>query len=185
MRESQKNGETLEGIPARVAKDRINMPAPLSLAPEEGDTLRREVPGGVIEEYEIFDSGYSPAHKNVSARYYPRARKMSAIDSRPSRVVYNVQVTGANARFNLHLVDLSSNIQDVNTPELFEKLRDVLSKTEDDEKRRAAIVLQEEKMEVAPGTTSLSEHYKGFVSLAADHIALLAPFTPALSQLIM
>ncbi len=180
----KQNGETLKDIPAQVGKGTVSMPAPLALPVEEGDILCREVPGGVVEEYVVLESGYSPSFEGIPAHYSSRVKKKSAIDSHPSSVIYNVNVTGANARFNLHSVDLSSNIQDVTTHGLFEKVRGLVSEIEVDGVRRAELVMQVDKMEGAAGTKFFGEHYKAFISLAADHMALLAPVIPALTQLL-
>ena len=40
-------------------------------------------------------------------------------------------------------------------------------------------------MQSAVGTKTFAEHYKEFIAAAADHMELVAPFLPALTQLLL
>ena len=178
------SGERLEGIPALVGDGSIEMPE-TSLAIEDGDTLLRRLPSGVVEEYEVLDSGYTAGLLALPANYQARVRKKTAISRQPPRqVVFNVHMTGPNARFNLNSEDLSTNVVDVAPDELFEKLKEALTAGVEDLERRRALILQASELAQAVGKPTFQERYKSFVSSAADHMTLLAPFLPALTQLL-
>ena len=40
-------------------------------------------------------------------------------------------------------------------------------------------------MQAAAGTRSFVDRYKEFITLAADHVTVFAPFLPALTQLLV
>jgi hypothetical protein len=53
-----------------------------------------------------------------------------------------------------------------------------------DDGRRAELLSHADELERAQGTPSYLERYKAFVDLAAAHVAVIAPFLPALTQLL-
>ena len=152
---------------------------------EDGDTLIRELPDGRSEEYLVVDSGFRHAIGSFPDHYQSKIKKKSAIATDAQRhVVYNVQLSGENARFNLNSIDLSSNVVDVQVGDLFAKIKQVLSDAVEDAEERASLLRRAAELESAVRTPTFVERYKAFVSSAADHMALLAPFLPALTQLL-
>jgi len=116
------------------------------------------------------------------------ARKQPIPDTKPGRegsVVNNYyNVTGANARINIDSADHSVNIQNVSQAELFNSLREAMQR--DIPQDRLAEVLEAiGALENAIGTESSLRAYQRVIGVVADHIALLQPFLPALTQLLM
>ena len=73
----------------------------------------------------------------------------------------------------------------VEEPALFDSLRSVIRESLEDESVGEHLLQQVDAMQAAVGTKTFAERYKEFVSVAADHMALIAPFLPALTQLLL
>ncbi|HWN09785.1 MAG TPA: hypothetical protein VNO50_11045 [Pyrinomonadaceae bacterium] len=178
----KQDGTRTENVKAVVQSTEITI-YDSSLNVEEGDRIERRLPSGRLESYLVLDTGFNPGHSPVPAFYQMKVRKESAIidDRGSSSVVYNL--TGPNARVNVNSTDSSTNVTNVNSAELFVKMRDVAGGIQDTE-RRQLLVERIEEMERSHGSQSFAKRYSEFISLAADHMSLFAPFMPALGQLL-
>jgi hypothetical protein len=177
----KKDGSRIEGLTAVVQPHEITV-YDNSLNVEEGDKIERRLPTGRVETYVILDTGYNPGVGPVSGFYQMRVRKESAIREEPvsPSVIYNV--TGANSRVNINSSDSSTNIANVNLAELFQRMRDAVATLPENEQREV-LVERIDALEESQGSGDFAEKYRDFVSLAADHMSLFAPFMPALGQL--
>ena len=112
-----------------------------------------------------------------------RVRRKEATVSRSEMVIYNV--TGANSRFNINSIDASTNIINKAPSEMFEALREAIrlgiSKSDEREKLLAQTVEMEEQV----GKIGFTEKYSRFIRDAANHIQIISPFLPALTQLLV
>src|SRR6478735_5600007 len=98
------------------------------------------------------------------------------------QVVYNV--SGPNAKINIQSTDLSTNIVNVESAALFDKLRNVIQESIQDADAIKRLSEQVDAMQAAAGTKTFLGAYQQFVSVAADHLTLFPPFWPALTQLL-
>jgi hypothetical protein len=153
-----------------------------SLVIEPGDEILRRIPSGREETFEVVDpvfhekEGYTPAHYQVEVR-----RK----DMFPSCQDDNYRVhiiSSPNARVNIRSHDHSTNIASQGDifGDISAALQGVVKNA--DELRHLLSVVDEMKRQ--RGGTGFVAAYRSFVSLAADHLGILAPFLPALSQLL-
>ena len=149
---------------------------------EEGDKFERVLPNGLVEAYEIVDRGFHAHWRSFPAHYQCEVRKATALSRRESPIVYNI--TGPNARVNINSTDLSANIVNISPENLFTELRRVLQSGVADEARRAALLRRVDDLEQSKGKAAFVSKYRDFVAAAADHMTLLAPFIPALAQLL-
>jgi hypothetical protein len=118
----------------------------------------------------------------VISRYNAHMQAIEgARPQQPSSVIYDV--SGTNARVNISSTDSSVNVVRVDVAEVFNQLRGVLVNIEN-EKDREVISKSIDDMESAYGSPDFLSRYKGFVSLAAVHVAVFAPFLPALTNLL-
>jgi hypothetical protein len=95
---------------------------------------------------------------------------------------YSVNISGQNARVNIASHDHSTNI--ATQGDVF---RDICAAFQDvvknaDELQRLLSAVDEMKRQ--RGGAGFAAAYRSFVSLAADHLGVIAPFLPALSQLL-
>lgn len=178
----KQDGARTENVKAVVQSNEITI-YDASLNVEEGDRIERRLPSGRVESYLVLDTGFSPGLSPVPAFFHMKVRKESAIrdDRGSSSVVYNL--TGPNARVNVNSTDSSTNITNVNSTELFVKMRDAVAGIQDSEQRQL-LVERIEVMERSQGSKDFAKRYSEFISLAADHMSVLAPFMPALGQLL-
>lgn len=110
-----------------------------------------------------------------------RARPRVAPHPAPVMNVYHL--TGDNSRVNVSSTDDSTNVVVSNSKEIFEMIRDAVnSGTPQDE--QSAILRRLDALEKAQHTPSYAERYKDFIAAAANHMTLIAPFIPALTELI-
>ena len=181
----KKTGENIKEIKAKVEKSRITFAASERVV-DDGDTLIRHLPDGRTEEYLILDSGYVAEFHGIPAKYECRVEKKTALKSSSQRadIVYNVNFSGANSRFNLHSYDLSSNLVDVEPEQLFKELRSVIARDIEDDGKRDEVLKQVDTLKKTYGTPQFLETYQSFVSSVADHMTIIGPFIPALSQLL-
>ena len=98
------------------------------------------------------------------------------------QVVYSV--SGPNAKINIQSTDLSTNIVNVESAALFDKLRSVIQESVQDADATKRLFEQVDAMHAAVGTKTFLGAYQQFVSVAADHLTLFLPFLPALTQLL-
>lgn len=94
-----------------------------------------------------------------------------------------INVSGTNARLNLGSNDNSVNTYSATTTTVFESLRAAVPDQASTE-LRAELLGRIEQMELAVGKPSFLSRYNDFIQSAANHLAVFAPFLPALSALL-
>lgn len=102
-------------------------------------------------------------------------------ESQGPTIIYNLH--GANPRVNVNSIDQSVNVTNVSKPTLFANLREQLNGIEDEE-LRASLLKKTSELENEAGKPSYVQRYAEFVALAANCMTLVAPFIPALTQLL-
>jgi hypothetical protein len=176
------DGSRIEAIKASVQRDKI-MVFDDSLVIEEGDTIERERPGGIIERYTVIDTGYQNRLYQIPAHYNLEVRKETAIPRAHPGPSHNYFLTGPNSRVNNNSIDVSTNIATMPSPQVFAVLRGALSEVADVE-QRTLLLTQIDEMEASQGSPGFIARYQAFVQAAANHMTIVAPFIPALTQLL-
>lgn len=179
----KKDGQRFEDIRASVQRDKIFIDD-ASIPVEEGDTYERKLPSNIVERYTVLDAGYYEGIAGIKAHYQSDVRKETKIEPQrqPTQVVYNL--IGPNARVNIQSVDTSTNLVEVEPSELFEKLRVLIKNSISDEIISAQLSEKVDELQEAQGTKKFVTKYQEFMALAANHVSILAPFIPALSQML-
>jgi hypothetical protein len=176
------NGDLYENVQASVQKN-IILITDVSLPIEKGDKIIRVLPSKVKEVFIVEEPGYHSQIHNIQAHYQIRYSKgFDTNTTQPQQVIYHVQ--GDNARVNIHSSDSSINIIQNNSSELFDKLVAFIKDQVADEKDRNALIAKTEEMRQAHGTSGFLSKYQEFMTLAANHATVLAPFMPALAGLL-
>jgi hypothetical protein len=180
----KKDGQRFENIPSTVTPAKIiidNAAVPI----EEGDFFERALPNGLTERYLVLDRGFYKGLHSIPDHYQVSVRKETAISSQKQSsgpVIYNV--TGPNARVNINSTDMSGNVVNVTSETLFVQLRQAVEGAVANPDRRSTILKTVDEMEQAAGSRTFGEKYRAFISSAADHITVLSPFIPALTQML-
>jgi hypothetical protein len=135
-------------------------------------------------EPSVFDSGTSArASIKLIEAYHNGFRETTSTEHGGSLTqIYNVY--GPNARVNVQSTDHSTNISTVTSEQLFSQIRKTLAESAlpDSEKSHSLAMLDE--LEKAKSTSGFLEKYQSFIAAAANHMALLTPFIPALSKML-
>lgn len=99
-----------------------------------------------------------------------------------TNIVYNLN--GANTRVNNHSNDYSTNIINASSSDLFEELRKVLKTNVHDTSEVVILTEIVNEMENSQNSNKFNQAYTKFITGAANHMTLISPFIPALSQMI-
>ena len=97
-------------------------------------------------------------------------------------IIYNLN--GANSRINNNSTDQSINIVDMSPSDLFDEIRKVLKENISDEGELKSLREVVNEMENSQNTSKFNQVYTKFITSAANHMTLISPFIPALSQMI-
>ncbi|WP_026826971.1 hypothetical protein [Exiguobacterium artemiae] len=102
---------------------------------------------------------------------------------RPAQsIVYNLN--GANTRVNNHSTDHSMNVVNASNHEVFDEIKKILSENVNDQDELRELRILVNNMESTQNTSAFTQAYQKFVTSAANHITILTPFIPALTQMI-
>lgn len=176
----KRNGERYENVAASVQRDKV-FTERADVPVEEGDTIERKLPNGVVEQFVVEDPGFMVAIGGFPDHYQMNVRLATAQSpQRTATTIYNV--SGPNARVNINSNDSSSNVINIAADELFAKIRETLGALPMAADRRDEVLTAVDSMERTRGTPEYLSWYSKFVSGLADHIALMSPFLPALAQ---
>lgn len=96
--------------------------------------------------------------------------------------IYNVQ--GDNARWNTNSNDNSVNIITRSSEEIFADLRERIASEIPEGNERRKIVESLTALQESHGKPSFAHRYTEFIATAANHVTVIAPFIPALTQML-
>ncbi len=155
---------------------------------EVGDEIRRKLPNGLEEVSPVTDVNFFDTKiAGLGPHYQIKFAKKGQLPAGTGGNYFNV--TGANARVNFGSIDNSTNI--VSEQHVFSNLRLAIEKGVADSKERIAILDALARLEKIAnddsGKRSSSDYgaaYQNFITSAANHMTLIAPFIPALSKLL-
>jgi hypothetical protein len=101
-----------------------------------------------------------------------------------SSVTNVYHVYGHNPHWNVQSTDQSLNVVTVTSGELFVQLREQVKVRVPASEEQAAILDRLEALEQAQNTNSFAQKYAEFIAVAANHMQLIAPFIPALTEML-
>ena len=183
----KKDGKRFEDLPASVQSGLILTYNP-EIPIEDGDQFERQLPSGIVDVFTVVNSGFQQAFHDIPEHYQSKVRKNTAAPPSPRpaaepQIVYNL--IGPNARVNIQSSDSSTNVVSVESADLFDNLREAIQKSSLDSTIARQLIQNVDVMQSAVGTKTFGERYKEFIAVAADHMTLVAPFLPALTQLLL
>jgi hypothetical protein len=154
-----------------------------SLPIEEDDHILRKLPSSLNEDYVITEAH---CHTGQLAHWELKYRKSKSPAATVQTIVNNIvnNISGHNSRVNINSTDNSNNQVVENSEKVFSELAEVLRQnvTQNDARDRLITLVEEMRRGTRVGT--FTEKYKEFIAAAADHITIVAPFLPALGQLL-
>jgi hypothetical protein len=173
------DGTVIENIQANV-QSKIIFIGDAKLPLEENDKIYRKLPNGLVETYIVLDRGY---FSGFGGHYQAKVRKEGSIkEDKYQSIITVYTASGPNSRININSSDNSTNYIN-NLDSLFNDLKIVLESLPDKEIQEKSLQILEE-LKKSKDTPSYLIKYQEFVSLLANHMTVIAPFIPALTQLI-
>jgi len=176
------NGEVFDDIQANV-QPRVIFIHDEKLPLEENDKIYRKLPSGLVETYIVIDRGYFSGIGGIRGHYQAKVRKEGSINEEKYKSIINVyNASGPNSRININSKDNSKNYYN-DTDLLFEELKLALAGIVEEEIKEKSFQILE-KLNSSKRTSSYLTNYQDFISILANHMTVIAPFIPALTQLI-
>lgn len=136
------------------------------------------------DAYARFDSEVSKVREKYRAeiRIFCAEFQKSMINQlRVTNITNNVN--GSSARVNIGSTDNSVNV--IGNVGVFDELRTALSEGVADERLRDDLMNAATDLQNAMEAPEYANRYARFIELAANHMTLIAPFIPPLSQLLL
>ena len=152
-----------------------------SLRVMPGDEIRRGLPNGTEEGFEVRDPKYFDSFHGLEAHFQIDVRRKGTFEAGHGGN-YSIHVSGSNARVNLNSTDNSTNV--VNSGDVFGDMATAVQKGVQDEGSRLAIIQAISSMKEKEGGLGFKEAYRDFMALAADHLGVILPFLPALASML-
>lgn len=146
-----------------------------------GDEIRRRLPSGVEEAFEVIDPAFYETFHGIPAHYQVRFRRKGTFPVGQGGN-YSIQVTGQNPRVNIGSDDHSTNVATEGDVfgDITAALRGIVKNTDEFQRLVSAV----DEMKRQRGGAGFADAYKSFVSLAANYLGPLAPYLPALGHLL-
>lgn len=85
---------------------------------------------------------------------------------------------------NVNSVDNSTNVTTLSADEVFSELRKQLDAGISQENIRTEVLASLAELQSAQNAPGFARRYTEFISVAADHMELIAPFIPALTEML-
>ena len=151
------------------------------------DVLVRALSNGVVERYGVLDVLYQKGHGSdlpavTHVKYRKEGAQLPSLAAAASHVTYNV--TGSNARINVHSQDSSTNVVNVTVERLFTDLGNAISNAPLADDEKTSVLLAVQAMQSAQGTEGFGSAFQRFMSLASNCMTVVTPFLPAITQLL-
>lgn len=181
----KQTGKVIKGIHASVQKDKIFINDGQLLI-EEGDILTRILSNGATERYEVLERGFYEEWEGIPAHYQCDVRKLTAKKYAPDNTrVTNNYFNAPNTRYNENSVDHSINISVDVDSFLFDEIKSALENQIQNQKQLQNYVNQVDEMRNSVGTVSFKEKYFRFIQSLGEHITVVTPFLPKLTEYLM
>jgi hypothetical protein len=151
-----------------------------SLAISVGDEVRRALPSGQDETFEITDPTFFQEFHGTKAHYQLKYRRKGTFPHGAGGN-YTFHVSGNNARLNIDSRDQSINT--VVEGDVLGGLETALRDGIQDSEKLSRLVAAVDEMRREQHKPGFVVAYQKFVSICADHLGIVAPFLPALAGL--
>lgn len=147
---------------------------------EPRDELRRTLPNGYEETFEVRDAVFQQGMGGIPSFYDVKIARKGSFPQGTGG--HYINVTGPNARVNLNSTDNSTNMMIAGS--LFGDLRSAIEVGVSDPSERDALTEALGRLEQATAKDDKLDAYQRLIAAGANHMTILAPFLGALSELL-
>ncbi len=144
-------------------------------------TFGGSTPSGLESQYPRMVEQTIGLSANLIKTQIDRRRLMAKKQNSPTT---NYYVQGENARVNVNSTDHSVNIVMKSREEFFAAIRQRIESGVSDPEKKGKILNALAAMEESHGKPSFAQRYTELIGTAADHLSLLTPFIPALTEML-
>jgi hypothetical protein len=144
-----------------------------------GDEIRRLLPNGKEEAFIVEDPKYIDS--DDFGEHYRVSISRPQTFERHKGGNYHISVSGTNSRVNIKSHDSSSNLSVHGT--VYDEIRQTLAERVSDDNKLSELKSLLQQIETARDQPSFLKAYQIFIAATADHITILTPFLPALTNL--
>jgi len=172
----KKNGQIINDILAIVQPKKIfikDKTAPI----EEGDFFEITLPSGIVQKKKVIDPGYFGDHPKFPA-YQCEVENIKMENSKAKQSIYNI--SGPNSRININSIDHSKNQVNLSEKDIFKELEKAIDRIENNQKIKENL----NELRAHQKKESFTQKYKEFISACANHMSIISPFIPALTEMI-
>lgn len=120
----------------------------------------------------------------IDAHYQCDVRKETSMQYREWSSGITNHFYRANSRVNIGSTDNSSNFNNFQSDKRFDEIRAAIRSCITSWNESGKLLELVDELEETKGTPSFNDKYKSFMELAANHIGVISPWIPALSQLL-
>jgi hypothetical protein len=152
-----------------------------SVAIQPGDEMRRSLPNGTDEAFEVVDPQFFEETLGIEPHFQVKVRRKGMFPHQMGGN-FNINVSGPNSRVNVGSTDNSTNL--VGSTAVFGELQNAISNRVSDETERSKLLSAVRDMEQSHGGSGFLAAYQRFMASAADHMGVVGPFLPALASLL-
>lgn len=160
-----------------ISANEIQVPD-ASIDVEAWDEVRRLLPSGKEEVFIIRDAIYSDGLGPIPPHYSLKVFRKGSFARHTGG--HYINVSGSNARVNLHSTDNSTNT--VSTTSIFAQVASAIEQGVDDEAERATLLEALKAIEASNSAAGKGQAYQRLIANAANHMTILAPFLGPLAQ---
>lgn len=147
---------------------------------EPGDEVRRALPNGFDETYDVTDAVFHEGIGGIPAFYSVKTSRKGSFPKRTGG--HYINVTGTNSRVNLNSTDNSTNT--VVQGSVFGDLRAAVDAGVSDEVVRGTLQDAIRRLEGATAKDDRLDAYQKLIAAGANHMTILAPFLGPLSGIL-
>lgn len=145
-----------------------------------GDEVRRRLPNGTDEAFEVIDPVFQNGLGGIPSHFKLKIQRKGTFPHRQGGN-FTINVSGPNSRVNIASTDNSKNV--VGNDAVFgDLLRAVDENVHGAD--RDAIFAAIQSMQDNRGSDGFKRSYQDFITSAAAHMGIIAPFLPAISQML-
>lgn len=180
----KQNGQRINGISA-VVQSKVIFIEDVSIPIEEDDRILRVLPNGLSETYVVLDRGFMGAVGSFSDHYQVKVKKEATLNMETKSVTnsYN-NCFNNNEKVNFESQDHSINLKIESNQSQFSELKEIIKSQITNEAEQQELLNVVTELENNAGSSNYGESYKKFISLASDHMTVVTPFLPLLTQFI-
>ena len=150
-----------------------------------GDKIERKLPSGQLEVFVITGLHLWQGRGSMRSYYEIKYEREGAQRPHQQREMLNLHISNSpQAHINLHSSDQSVNVSKHQPDALFKEIRKCLAESLVDSPDLENLLDRVSDMERRLESGDLKTAYKKFVAVAANHMTILAPFLPRLTQLL-